>query len=179
MFDLSSPLDQALIVEPSTRLAPEAVEFAAHANGEGTRIAYPKAWHAYASWCKAQSLVPLAGNPTQIGSYLAFRAHGGLSASSIGIAAAAIKMAHNMARVTVAWDDPDLARVLAGIRRQIGTRPVRQSAAVTTDKLALMLATRQSPDTILGARDRAMLVIGYHGALTLLTAARSSLSSSG
>jgi site-specific recombinase XerD len=165
MSDLLVPIGQTEIVEPEVHLSQEAAEFAVYSKGEGTRVAYRKAWRAYVTWCQAQSLVPLACSPGQIGSYLARRANSGLSASSIGIAAAAIKEAYRLARVPLAWDDPDISMVLDGIRRRLGTRPVRQSAAITTDVLAAMVATRQSPDTMLGARDRAMLVLGYHSAM--------------
>lgn len=166
MSDLLAPIDQTEVIEFGSGMSPEAVEFALHSKGKGTRIAYRKAWHAYVAWCEARSLMPLSGNPKQISDYLAKRAYGaGLSASSIGIAAAAIKQAYLQAEVPLAWDNPQLTMVISGIRNKLGIRPARQSAPITADVLARMVATRQSADTILGARDRAMLVIGYHGAL--------------
>jgi site-specific recombinase XerD len=165
MYDLLAPQNEPAVVEPKSQLSTRAAFYAAHSMGDGTRAAYGKAWRAYVAWCEAQSLVPLSGNPRQIANYLTARADLGLSASSIGIAAAAIKEAHRLDRVSLDWDDPDLSMVREGVRRRLGTRARRQSAPATHDVLARLLDTRQGPETFLGARDRAMLVIGFHGAL--------------
>jgi integrase len=55
--------------------------------------------------------------------------------------------------------------VLEGITRSTGTRPRRQAAAATPDLLRKMLATRPAADTPLGARDRALLLLGFGAAL--------------
>jgi site-specific recombinase XerC len=50
--------------------------------------------------------------------------------------------------------------------RSTGTRLRRQTAAAaTSDLLRKMLATRPAADTPLGARDRALLLIGFGAAL--------------
>jgi len=55
--------------------------------------------------------------------------------------------------------------VLEGIARDKGTRPRGKAAAAGPDVLRLMLATRPSPATPLGARDRALLLVGFGAAL--------------
>jgi site-specific recombinase XerD len=165
MSDLLVPQNEPAIVEPKSQLSTRAAFYAARSKGDGTRAAYRQAWRAYVAWCEAQSLEPLSGNPQQIANYLTTRADRGWAVSSIGIAAAAIKEAHRLAPVSLDWEHPELIRVRKGVRREIGIRPRRQSAPATHDVLVRLLETRQGPESILGARDRAMLVIGFHGAL--------------
>ncbi len=55
--------------------------------------------------------------------------------------------------------------VLEGIARDKGTRPRQKAAAAGPDVLRLMLATSSFPATPLGARDRALLLIGFGAAL--------------
>ncbi|WP_338664126.1 hypothetical protein VQH23_02960 [Pararoseomonas sp. SCSIO 73927] len=54
--------------------------------------------------------------------------------------------------------------VLEGIARSIGTCP-RKKAAAGPEVFRLLLATRPASDTPLGARDRALLLLGFGGAL--------------
>jgi integrase len=53
--------------------------------------------------------------------------------------------------------------VLRGIRRTIGTAPDRKNPATTADVLTAML--RLCPNTLAGKRDRALLALGFAGAL--------------
>jgi len=52
-------------------------------------------------------------------------------------------------------------RFTAGLRRELG-RPARQKAPVTEAELKAMLATL--PPTLVGIRDRAILLVGFVGA---------------
>jgi hypothetical protein len=55
--------------------------------------------------------------------------------------------------------------VVEGVTRSRGTRPRRQAAPAVPGVLRLMISARPSPDTPLGARDRAMLLVGFGAAL--------------
>ena len=55
--------------------------------------------------------------------------------------------------------------VLEGITRSTGTRPRQQAAAATPDPLRQLLVTRPAAATPLGARDRALLLLGFGTAL--------------
>ena len=55
--------------------------------------------------------------------------------------------------------------VVEGVTRSKGVRPRRQAAPAVPGVLRLMLAGRPAADTPLGARDRAMLLLGFGAAL--------------
>jgi site-specific recombinase XerC len=55
--------------------------------------------------------------------------------------------------------------VVQGVTRSKGVRPRRQAAPAVPGVLRLMVASRPAPDTPLGARDRAMLLLGFGAAL--------------
>ena len=88
----------------------------------------------------------------------------GLTVASLRVHLAAIGAAHRLAGVALDLRHPRLVMVLEGIARDKGTRP-RGKAAAGPDVLRLMLATRPSPATPLGARDRALLLLGFGAAL--------------
>src|SRR3954454_12241005 len=54
---------------------------------------------------------------------------------------------------------------LEGVVRSRGVRPTRQAAPAVPDVLAKMLAALPSPESPLGIRNRAMLLLGFGAAL--------------
>jgi integrase len=90
---------------------------------------------------------------------------GGLAVSSIRVALAAIKTAHLLAGRSLDLRHPRLAMVVEGVTRAKGVRPRRQATPAVPGMLRLMLAARPSEETPLGARDRAMLLVGFGAAL--------------
>jgi integrase len=94
--------------------------------------------------------------------YLSFLADRGLSAASIGQRAAAIAHRHRKAGHDAPTTNPVVQDALRGIRRTIGAAPRRKSAA-TADRIRLMLDA--CLQTMIGIRDRALLALGFAGAL--------------
>jgi integrase len=89
-------------------------------------------------------------------------ADGGYKAASITRRGAAIARAHRLA----GFETPlrGVAKeTMAGIRRTLGVAPTTQAAPVTVAILRAMV--RDLPDDVGGARDRALLLIGFAGAL--------------
>jgi len=146
-------------------LAAQAAVYATRARGEGTRRAYRSAWRAYGAWCQALARVPLSGDPDSLALYAVHCADRGLSVATLRVHLAAIQTAHRLAGIALDLRDPRLVMVLEGIARTKGTRPRRRAAAAGPDALRLMLATRPAADTPLGARDRALLLLGFGAAL--------------
>jgi hypothetical protein len=89
----------------------------------------------------------------------------GFAVSSIRVHLAAIRTAHLLAGLSVDLRHPRLAMVVEGVTRSRGTRPRRQATPAVPGVLRLMVGARPSPDTPLGARDRAMLLVGFGAAL--------------
>lgn len=142
----------------------QADAYAAKSKGEGTRDAYRKALKAYVRWCASVELEPLAGEPDTLALYVTARA-ADLSVSSINVIVSAVKEAHRLGGVTLDMAAPRLSMVLRGIRRTRGIRPQRKASAATPDVLRRLLATRRPPSSPVGARDRAMMLLGFGAAL--------------
>jgi site-specific recombinase XerD len=146
-------------------LAGRATLYATRARGDGTRRAYRSAWRRYETWCRSLGREPLAADPDTIAMYVVRCADDELAVSSIRVALAAIRTAHLLAGMPLDLRHPRLAMVVEGVTRAKGVRPRRQAAPALPDILRLMLAHRPPPDTPLGARDRAMLLLGFGAAL--------------
>jgi site-specific recombinase XerD len=146
-------------------LSRRAAVYATRARGDGTRRAYRSAWRQYEAWCHSLGREPLAADPDTIAMYVVRCADQGFAVSSIRVHLAAIRTAHLLAGRALDLRHPRLAMVVEGVTRSKGVRPRRQAAPAVPGVLRLMLAARPSPDTPLGARDRAMLLLGFGAAL--------------
>jgi integrase len=146
-------------------LATRAAEYASRARGDGTRRVYRSAWRGFEAWCRSLGREPLSGDPQLLAMYATRRADQGISVSTLRVDLAAIRTAHLLAGVPLDLHDPRLVLVVEGITRRRGTRPGKQAAPAVPDVLRLLLAACAPAGTALGARDRAMLLLGFGAAL--------------
>ena len=138
-----------------------AAECADRAQSPGTMRAYATDARAFTAWCTARDRVALPALPDSVALFLAHEALRGIKAATLNRRVAAIRAAHLAVDLTSPTDAPYVRRVLRGIRRARGVRQTKK-APVTADILARMLA--QTPDTLAGTRDRAILLLGFGGA---------------
>ena len=146
-------------------LAARAAVYATRARGDGTRRVYRSAWRGYEAWCRSLGREALNGDPELLAMYATKRADDGVAVSTLRVDLAAIRTAHLLAGIPLDMRHPRLAMVVEGITRGRGTRPVRQAAPAVPDVLRQLLAACPPPSTALGARDRAMLLLGFGAAL--------------
>jgi len=146
-------------------LSRRAAMYATRAKGDGTRRAYRSAWGQFAAWCTGIGREPLAADPDTIAMYVVRCADQGFAVSSIRVHLAAIKTAHLLAGLSLDLRHPRLAMVVEGVTRSKGVRPRRKAAPAVPDVLRLLLAARPAPGEAIGARDRAMLLLGFGAAL--------------
>jgi site-specific recombinase XerD len=166
--ELLGPLtlpDGAARAAELVELSRRAALYATRARGEGTRRAYRTAWRQYETWCRSLGREPLAADPDTIAMHVVRLADAGLAVSSIRVALAAIRTAHLLAGRAIDLRHPKLAMVVEGITRSKGVRPRRKAAPAVPGVLRLMLGALPSPDSPLGARSRAMLLLGFGAAL--------------
>lgn len=122
---------------------------------------YRSDWRQFEAWCEVRSVSSLPATSETVAAYLADRA-GSLKMATLGHHLAAINKAHLAAKFPSPIRDSVLVSETAkGIRRVHGVAQV-QKAPVLTEDLRMML--RMTPATLLGARDRALLLIGFAGA---------------
>jgi site-specific recombinase XerD len=136
--------------------------YAANSKSEATRVAYEADVADFEAWCRLRGACPLPASPAVICAYLSHCADRGLKASSIGRRCAAISDWHRHAGYDPApTAHAGVKAVMKGIRRTIGTAPVKKHAA-TADIVMKMLA--QCDDSLIGRRDRALIAVGMAGA---------------
>lgn len=142
-------------------LAGEARRFASAARSRATRRAYACDWNDFVAWCDRQAVAPLPADPAVIALYLADLAKRA-KVATIERRLVAIRHAHKAAGDASPTVHVTIRDVMAGIRRELGTFQNRKAALEVCD---LRLIVDALPDDLKGWRDRALLLLGFAGAL--------------
>jgi len=158
---------QELVVRSDQSLAfrdaaTAATDFARASKSAATRRAYQGDAADFAAWCERHGLEPLPATVNTIAAYLAALARSGLKASTITRRCAGIRYMHRMAGLESPTSSEAIKAVLAGIRRSVGTAVTRKAPA-TAETVRAIVA--EVPTDLRGLRDRALLVLGFAGAL--------------
>ncbi|MBV1800321.1 site-specific integrase [Siccirubricoccus sp. G192] len=126
-----------------------------------TKRAYAADWAHFTAWCHAAGCPPLPAEPAAVAAYLASLA-GLYSRSALERRLAAIGHAHRLRDLEWSAGHPAIRSTLRGIHRRHGSRK-RQAAALTSTELRKLVAA--CPGDLAGLRDRALLLLGFAGAL--------------
>jgi site-specific recombinase XerD len=154
------PVASALVTVADAEIA-AALSFAELEKSEGTRRAYRSDFRIFAAWCVERGLEQMPASPETVARFLSHQATSAKKSSTIGRRAAAIAYAHKLAGFEPPTGAETVRAVVRGIRRSIGTAPVRKAPA-TADVVSQMLAL--CPATLRGRRDAALLALGFAGA---------------
>ena len=139
----------------------KAVGFAQRSVSPRTEAQYGSDWAAFRAWCDGHGAPYLPAPPAVVAAYLAERsAQRGRSGLRLILAA----IAHHHRRAGHPWasGDPVIASVMRGILRG-QKRSARPAAALTSAELRRLLTG--FADDLAGQRDRALLLVGFAGAL--------------
>jgi site-specific recombinase XerD len=126
-----------------------------------TQRAYRSDFRIFVAYCEARGLAALPAHPDTVMAFLAAEATAGTKASTLGRRVAAIRYAHKAAGHEPPTNRETVKAVMRGIRRTIGAAP-DQKAPATSDRITDMVA--HCPNTLIGKRDRALLLLGFAGA---------------
>lgn len=133
-----------------------------HRKSARTLHEYEKAWRYFDTWCAQHGYSALPADAFIVSAYLADAARRNKKVSTLRQWSAAIGYKHRLAQC----DDPTRAEgckeTLEGLAREYGTAQAKE-APITRDELAQMLLS--ASDDLRGARDRALLLVGFCGAL--------------
>ncbi|WP_406083093.1 tyrosine-type recombinase/integrase [Micromonospora zamorensis] len=158
MTDLT-PVDRAPAPR-DTHLSDAAWQLIAEATPASTRRAYREEWARFTDWCTTEQRTPLPATGQTLAEYTAHLAGRDLAPSSIGKALAAITKAHEAADHPV--DRRGAKEVLRGYRKRYASTggTAKRAPALTLNALRAMVATLD-PATLVGVRDRAVIVLGF------------------
>ncbi len=151
-------------------LAERARDYVEAASSANTRRAYASDWKHFSSWCRRQGLAVMPPSAQTVGLYVTACASGTATGDKKANSVATIErrlssLTWNYAQRGQTLDrrDRHIATVLAGIRNSHAAPP-RQKEAILPEDLVAMLETLPRAN-LRGLRDRAMLLLGFAGAL--------------
>ncbi len=131
------------------------------ADAPSTLKAYAADLAHYKAWCDRHGFVAVPAVPEVVGAYLA-AAGEGYAMPTLRRRVAAIARACGVAGRPLDSKHPAIRETLRGIGRRHGSPP-RRAAALTTAKVQKLI--RACGDDLAGKRDRALLLVGFAGAL--------------
>jgi integrase len=138
-----------------------AVAYARGADTPNTRRAYAADWADFTTWCRQAGLAPLPAAPETVAAYLAAlaRTH---APATLRWRLAALSRAQRQAGHRFWPSHPAIRETPRGIGRDHGA-PQRRAAALATPEIRRLVAACGGDAA--GLRDRALLLLGYAGAL--------------
>ena len=150
---------------PTAPLAPapgRAESYAAQSSSANTKRAYRSDWQHFTAWCAAQQVDALPAAASSVATYAAALADDGRAVATITRRMSSISQAHKLAGYEPTPVQTELVRrVIKGIRRALGTAQ-RQAAPAVSAIMRQWVA--HLPESRLGTRDRALLLVGFAGA---------------
>ena len=151
---------------PAPTAAGQAALDAARALGRkaaapATLRAYKADWTHYAAWCAGLGFAPVPAEPATVGAYLT-SLRDNHAPATVRRRLSAIGKMHRFNDLPWNPGHRDIQEPLQGLLREHG-RPARKAAALTLAVLRRLVATCDA--SARGRRDRALLLIGFAGAL--------------
>jgi integrase len=139
----------------------------ARGRSEATLRAYTTDWTDFATWCRTVGFDPLPAAPGVVAGYVSEMAfppddRPPAAVSTITRRLAGIGQVHQLAGHSNPCSDALVRETMRGIRRALGVAP-RQKRAITTADITA--AVSHLDDTLAARRDRAILLLGYAGAM--------------
>jgi integrase len=131
------------------------------ARAGSTLRAYAHDWKQFRDWCESNHFVPLPASPQAVILYSTdLVKNERRSLNTLSRRLAAVSQMHQQA----GFDSPThtwaVKQFFTGLRREIGVAPARKRPVMVTDLRAILSVL---PDSLLGARDRALLLLGFTG----------------
>lgn len=159
-----------IIVRPPTglggTLAPEDAErlreTLQHGRSENTKRAYEAAGKHWAAWCAQRGHCACPAEPEVLCAYLSDRMADGSAYNTVALALAAISVFHRTQGFDPIGKHWKVRETMASLRRQYPGKRAHPKAAITVDVLQRMVESL--PPNKRGARDRALILLGFAGA---------------
>jgi len=144
-----------------TSLVDKARQFAANSKAVNTIRAYESDWQHFTVWCTTHNLPCMPASPGSVALYITDLTNAS-KVSTISRRLAAISKVHQAAghESPCAMKHAVLKETLDGIKRTMGVAQAGKVALLTNDLRSLMASI---PDSLIGKRDAALLLLGFAG----------------
>jgi site-specific recombinase XerD len=144
-----------------TKLDELAKNYVRQSLSPSTRKFYRIDFGIFTAWCESLSLIPLPASSATVARFLAIQASQGIKPATLIRRLAAIRMAHEVQGHDNPTNHKGVKAVIKGIKREKGVAQHKKAPA-TAERIASMIA--HCPDTLIGLRDKALLLLGFAGA---------------
>lgn len=161
-------LDTSVALDPEKAAAlmataDDAAEFLRRARSDGTREAYASDWRQFAEWIQSHGLDPLPADPRMVALWISHMARGlHRRPSTIKRMLSTIGTIHRRAGHPNPCEREIVREEMRGINNTLGVRP-RQAAPLLIGHLEAIVESMG--DGLRAARDRAVVLAGWSGAL--------------
>lgn len=140
----------------------QASDYIKQSKASNTWKAYKSDWHHFQSWCQDHKQISLPSSPSTVALYLSHCASTlRLKTATIQRRIVSISQYHIGQNYPDPCKTPEVKECWRGIRRSLGIAPT-QKAPLVIDQLKDIL--RLIPNSLIGKRDRALLLVGFSGA---------------
>ncbi len=147
----------------------------AAARAVNTMRGYRSDWREFSSWCAAHDVDPMPAAPATVTGYLSELARHGAKVGTMSRRISAIKFAHQLRDLPDPTRNARVVAVWEGIRRTHGAPPEQAAPLMPPELFDVLDACpvtktwrtpgRPSEPDLAGARDRALLLVGFVAAL--------------
>lgn len=155
-------MSELVRVPPAEGLSDQVLDLVRASRAASTLTAYAADWRRFDAWCSSVGRVSTPASPSTLAEYLGELARRGQRPSTIERARVGIGQAHALRGLPSPAKDPLISELMKGVRRTLG---VAQKEARPIDVDELRRVVEAQPATEMGLRNRAMLVMGFMGAL--------------
>jgi len=138
----------------------QAREYARQSRSANTRRGYASDWAGFTRWCEERKLTALPALPETVACYISALADHH-KVNTIQRHLSAISQVHQVKGFESPTTNEVVRSVLKGIRRVLGCAPAEKAPLLAVDMREMVAAL---PDSLLGTRDRALLLLGFSGA---------------
>lgn len=136
-------------------------EYANRAKAENTKKAYSFDWKHFYNWCNKHEYQSLPADPKHVAAYLTdLDKKEGFKPSTIQRRIAAISQIHQWEGYPSPTQTSIVRTTFDAIKRDKGVRPDQKTAI---NEKVIKAMCKVIPDTPKGIRDRALLLLGFHG----------------
>ena len=158
--DTNDPATTTIGTSKLAAAATQASVYAKNSKAANTVKAYESDWRRFSDWCRTYGRIPLPATTETVTLYVSDLAPR-LKYSTLSRCMASICQAHLQADLESPTRDLRVNMVMSGIRRKHGTARASKTALLVGDLRSIISAI---PDSLIGRRDRALLLVGFCGA---------------
>jgi len=149
--------------------------YVAAARAANTLRGYRSDWSEWCAWCAGEGADPLGGDPVAVSQYLVFLAGHEAKVGTMARRLSALRFAFRLRGLADPTENARVVAVWEGIRRTHGSPPQQAAPLMPPELLDVLEACptqkvwrtvgRPAEPDLAGARDRALLLVGFVGAM--------------